>query len=518
MTDTEIVFDSAKPTARLGVVRDAAWYTAATYTSQVLAFIIGIAAKRFLGPTGLGVWTLLFTLLSYLGILGFGVLQATNKEMAYALGKKDELLAEILKGVQFTFVTLTGLLGTIGVLAYVLINFNSLSAEFAFGLVVIALIFPLNQIQFGQVTVYWANKRFPITSLTAILETVLMGTIGLLLIWHYGVYGQIVVFALVVVAKFGFLWWQAQKTLLLKVRFAWNRGAFCRLLSVGFPLQIINLFDLMKLSLASLLVAYYLDITAVGYYALALSIQNYIYWTPNAFSIVMFPRFQERFASFNDDATALLSYLVKPLMGLGFFVLPILISGSYFVVPALIRQALADYKPSIPILPVLLAGTFFLSMEHMPGQLLTTANKLWQRVLLGLISTSVLVVCVGVVIINGPTLLNIVGAVALANLLGFFVNFLYAYAIAGGPRSDRWLWVKLLAAFAYLMVVLLVMDRVLPTWTDSLLRDFGSAFIKWGITLIVLLPLFVVAERNLSLLATFRSLLGARFGGAHRGV
>jgi O-antigen/teichoic acid export membrane protein len=498
------------------IVRDATWYTTATYLSQFLAFGIGVVAKRMLGPTDLGVWAVLLSLLSFLGLLEFGVTQAMNKQMAYAISRGDERLADQYKRTQFTFVTAVALFGSLGVLLYVLINHATLSPVFASGLLWLAIIFPLNQLHMGQVTVFWANKRFDATGLVTLLETVLMGTVGLFLIARIGVYGQIIAFLSALLAKLLFLKWRAQGRKRLEVRFGWSSGAIRDLLRVGLPLEAIALVNLAKLSGTSLLVAYYLDTTSVGYYALALSIQNYIYWTPNAFSIVMFPRFQERMATSNDDTSALRSFLVKPTIGLGYFVLPVLISGSFFLVPVLIRHALPAYVPSITVLHVLLAGTYFLSMEHMPGQLLTTSNHLWHRVALAVITLVALAVSVAVAVVRHPTLLSIVAAVAVGNAVGFFVNFMFAYAVVDGPRVDRWFSARLVGAFTYLIATLVLVDHFMPGSNVSLWRDALLSSAKWLASLVVLIPLFLIAERQLSLVATLRAFVGARIGGVAR--
>jgi len=503
----------AQGTERSRIVRDATWYTSATYLAQFLAFGVGIVAKRLLGPTDLGVWSVLLSLLSFLAMLELGVTQAMNKQVAYAISKGDEVLVDQYKRTQFTFVTALALLGSIGVVLYVELHRASLSPRFASGLLWLALIFPLYQVHMGQVTVYWANRRFDASGLVTLIESVGMGTIGLYLISRIGVYGQIVGYLVVLLAKLSFLAWRARGVPRLQIRFGWHLPALRELMRVGLPLEAMTLVNLAKLSGTSLLVAYFLDTTSVGYFALALSIQNYIYWTPNAFSIVMFPRFQERMATSNDDPTALRSFLVKPTVGLGYFVLPVLISGSFFLVPVLIRHALPAYQSSIVVLKVLLAGTFFLSMEHMPAQLLTATNHLWQRVSLAVVTIVSLAVCIAAAVIFRRSLLSIVAAVAIANAIDFFLNFSFAYAVVDGPRYDRWFVPRLAAAFGYLMLVLVLVDHFLPASYVNFGFDAASAMMKWLVALLALVPLFLVAERQLSLVTTFRGFVIARVGG-----
>lgn len=501
---------------RSGIVRDATWYTSATYLSQFLAFGVGIVAKRLLGPTELGIWAVLLSLLSFLALLEFGVTQATNKQVAYAISKGDEMLVEQYKRTQFTFVTALALLGSVGVVVYVQLFRTTLSTPFASGLLWLAVIFPLYQLHMGQVTVFWANRRFDATALVTLIEAVGMGTIGLFLIWRIGVYGQIIGYLAVLLAKLTFLAWQARGDGALKIRFGWHFPALRQLLRVGLPLDAIAIVNLAKLSATSLLVAYFLDTTSVGYFALALSIQNYIYWTPNAFSIVMFPRFQERMATSNDDPTALRSFLVKPTIGLGYFVLPVLISASFFLVPVLIRHVLPAYVPSIVVLKVLLAGTFFLSMEHMPGQLLTSSNHLWHRVALAMMTLAALAACVAAAVTFRRSLVSIVAAIAVGNAIGFLVAFIFAYGVVDGPRIDRWFVLRLIGAFCYLMLVLVLIDRFLPASPTTLWLDAATSALKWVVALIALLPIFLIAERELQLVTTLRSLVTSRLGGATR--
>jgi len=514
MTDSFSVAVSGKSGEQLDIAHDAAWYTAATYISQIVAFATGIVIKRFIGPTGLGIWTMLTVFLSYLSILEFGVTQAATKEIAYELGKGDEDQVERLKGTQFSFVTLTALIGLSGIVAYVVIRCDKLSPEFLIGLLVIGFCFPVLQIQLAHMTIFWVNKEFRATSLMMLLETLSNTVLGIFLVWQYGVYGLFFNFAITLFIKLGYLLLMAKCSAHLCIRFSWNKAVLKRLLGVGIPLQIVSLVAILKLSLATILVAYFLGTTAVGCYALALSIQTYIYMMPNSFSIIMFPRLQERFAMNKNDASTLLTFLSKPLRGLAFFVLPLLISVSYFLAPVLIRQILPEFEPTILVLKVLLAGTFFLSMEHMPGQIITTTNRLWQRVGLGLLSTIILIVCMAGAVSYGATLVKIACAVTFANTLGFFIGFFYAFSLIGNPRSERWLWAKLLGTFTYLMLSLIVIDQALPTWGDSLLRDFGMAFAKLAISLITFLPLFLIAEHNLSIVQTIRILILSRLSGA----
>jgi O-antigen/teichoic acid export membrane protein len=491
--------------ARSRLVRDASGYMAATYVSQVLAFGIGIVTKGLLGPTDLGIWTMLLAVLSFLGLLEFGVIQAANKEISYALSKGDTAGAERFKRVQFSFVTLTSVIGSIGTIAYALWTRTG-NDSLTLGLMAMALILPISQLHMGQVTVYWANQLFSRTSLLIITETVLTGTVGLLLVWRFGVAGQVLAFLLILLVKIGALASPARGQPQLQIGFAWDLKVLRHLLRTGVPLLLINLSNVLKVSGTVFLIAHFFDAESVGFYSLALSVQNFIYWTPNAFSIVMFPRFQAKYANSNDQAVALRSYLVKPIQGLVFFLLPLLLSAAYFIVPALIDHALPAYKPTIAVLVVMLPGTFFLSLEHMPAQFLTTTNRHWQRVAISLLSLVLLILCAVAAAQISGSLLSFVTGMSVASFLAFMLAFCYAIHHARGPRSDRWLGLVMAGAFVYLAAVVFLVDRFVPASQGTWQVDMAVALGKWLLCLLLLVPLFAVAERKLELLSTLRNL------------
>ena len=492
--------------ARSSLVRDASGFMAATYISQMLAFGIGVVTKGMLGPEDLGIWTLLLAVLSFLGLLEFGVIQAANKEIAYALSKGDEQAAERYKRVQFSFVALTSVLGATALALYAL-WFPSDRHALSIGLIAIALMLPISQLQLGQVSVYWANRHFAATSLLIIIETVLGGTVGLFLVWQFGLAGQVTSFFLILLVKVGSLAWQAGGHTPLRVGFSWDADTIRHLLKIGIPLLLINLSNVLKLSGTVFLISHYFDTQSVGFYSLALSVQNFIYWTPNAFSVVMFPRFQSRYADSNDQAGALRSFLVKPILGLAFFLLPLLLSAAYFIVPTLIEHALPAYVPSIAVLAVMLPGTFFLSLEHMPAQFLTTTNRLWERVVISLSSLALLGLCVLPAMVLEANLLIFVASLSVASLLAFLIAFTYAIHVAKGPRSDRRLPFVVVAAAVYVAIVVLTIDQWGPTSHGPWWADVLVAGGKWGLSLVLFAPLFYMAERQLQLASTLAHLV-----------
>jgi len=127
-------------------------------------------------------------------------------------------------------------------------------------------------------------------------------------------------------------------------------------------------------------------------------------------------------------------------------------------------------------------------------------------VTISLLSMLLLGACVTPAIVMKGDLLSFVASLSFASFLAFTVAFCYAIHLATGPRSDRWLALMLIGAFAYLAAVVLIIDHWLPRSHDSWVPDIAAALGKWGLSLVLLPPLFLFAERHLRLLPTVLNL------------
>jgi len=502
-TDTKI------SNLHLGIANDASMYTIATSISSIIVFMSGLIIKRYLGPTDFGVWSLVYIILTYLILLDFGSIAAANKEIPYEHGKADERSAEVLKGTLFTFIGFIALIVMGGILFYIAIDPVKIHTSVKVGLFCIAVSFPLFQLQQALTTILWINKEFRKASMLVLIEALSNSIIGILLVWMYGLYGMYAAFIVTLTFKVVYLLMVAKQNKKLAFHLKWDWASFERLIRKGVPLQIAGCINLLKVSLATLLIGKYINIAAVGYYAFAVSIQNFILLGPNAFWIIMFPRFQERFAVHNEDVSVLESFFVKPLIGFTFFLLPLMISFSYLLVPPIIRHILPAFLETIPVLHIMLIGTFFFSMECIPGQIMVTTNNLWTRSVLGLFNTAIIILLILLLISYNKDILSFTSAIAIGNFIGFIVNYLVAHNYIKRDRTLHPLGFKMLLAFLYVFATIVVIDIMIPVPTSTA-GDFVISFLKWIVSLIIMLPLFVVAERNLSLVATFKSLFFAR--------
>ncbi len=487
------------------VVRQTASYVFLTYVSQALAILAGFATKRILGPRSFGEWALVYSLMSYAALLEFGVTQAATKEIAYLRARGLHRIASQYRTALFAMVAVAGIAGGAILLWSSRFYWRQGSETMRYGLAAVGLLLPAYLVQTAQVAVCWAEKRFGIVSRMAVWESFVALTLGVLFVWRLGFAGQVVTFAVIVLTKIGIVAWISRRDLRLKIEWGWRWMRAKRLLAVGVPLQLIALSNLLKATGATVLIAYLYGVRDVGLWALALSVQTYVYWTPNALSIVLFPRLQEQFAASRNREAALWEYLRQPWLALSLFVLPILVGSAYFLAPLAIRQVMPAFIEAVPITKSLLLGTWWLSLEHMPLQVLTTANRLWGRLLAQLLGGAGLGVCLAVSVVAKGGIQGIAVGTSIANIVAFVLIGGFASHVAGGLRGARRTWYGMCLAFGYFVAVILTLDFVVPDATGSVGMDVTRTALKCVLCVLLETPLFVLAERRLHVVEAMRS-------------
>ncbi len=402
------------------ILKDASRYTAATYAAQVGGFAVGLATKGLLGPTNVGIWALLNILLGYLAASAVGTTDAIAKEVPYLREKGDSTRAQSLIEAMLGFVL--GVSAAVGlVVAGIAVLRPQLDLPYRVGVLLVGLIFPLWMFMNAQTVLLRAAKRFDALSTQLILQLLVTAAVGVPLIWRFSIYGQYTSFVVlvVVVALYFSRVMRRDTAFVLRPRLNWL--PLRQLFAIGIPLQLASLVTTVQTTADSLLAAKVLGVTSLGYYSLAVTVKGYIYQTPNAFSVVMFPRFQERFAASRDDPAALRTYVEKPILGFALVILPILIGASWQVVPFVVRHFLPAFIPAVPAIRLLLVGTFFTSLWHMPVQFLIAVNKLWQGVLIAGVNACLVVGAVLVATRMHPSVASVAIGTSVAYALGFLL-------------------------------------------------------------------------------------------------
>jgi O-antigen/teichoic acid export membrane protein len=232
----------------------------------------------------------------------------------------------------------------------------------------------------------------------------------------------------------------------------------------------------------------------LGVYSIASIVCQGLYYLPNALSIVMYPRFQERYGQ--TQSTESLRRFVEVQLHVLADVLLAAIAVLFVVLPAAIRTFFpADWSGAIAPLRVMLVATYFISLAPPAGQLLLTIRKQVQVLFLALPCTALGFAAAYVGASYG--LVGVAAGIAFACLVAFLAVNAYALShFSSAPAVAAEIGLVCLTTAAWLGAAVAV-ERLVPAgpWP---LNTIGG----WPLLVVGLLglPLLLRAARRIQAL------------------
>lgn len=480
------------------IVSDTIIYAGCTYISQIIAFLGGIVIRRILGPEDMGTWSLVQIYLTYSIIAELGIISGAEKEIPFFYGKGEKTKAHQLKNFMFSWIIVVSFVAGI-ILAAIGLVFQFQSVELKTGVVFLAVLCPLQLLVNSFSVLLRANKKFGLLGVTNVLYAIVFAGMSIGLAVWLGVYGMYL--ALVATLVLNLLFWFTAAGKKEEFRPGWNfnRPDFLHVFGIGFPMMVNSIIGTFFMTMDSLIVGNVLGTLALGYYGIGVSLNKFIYNVPNAFSIVMFPRYQEKYGK-TEDKNQLYDYIKLPTIGLAFFVLPILIGLGFFFMPFVVRQILPKFEPGIIILKILLAGTFFISLIHMPGQFLYTIYKQRQVIMLSVITFALFFVILLAFTYIGLNIEMIAIATAIAYFTSLVIFMYYALSFLTDLKSRLLMILSILIAFSYSTAALWLIDSVNLFFHKQLLEDLGATSLKFAAYIVAILPLIIYCQVKIKLI------------------
>lgn len=494
---------------RRGVAYDATIYTAGVYGAQVLLFAAGLLQKGILGPTRTGYWALMVTIYSFFGIASLGIFHGAIRQVPAYRGVQNYRAAASAADTAGTISVLSMAALGVGVAAVALIFGAGWPPELHYGLVLLGLTAPLRAFSDVHDLLFQVTKRFGVLSWTVVLRAAIVLVAQTLLVLALGFWGMFA--GLVAATLAAFIYWNIRGLAFPRAPafdFRIDRARVGELMRVGFPILIYSQIWLLFASVDSLIVARFIDVTNLGYYALAVSVTSYVMLLPNSIAIAIFPRMQEQFARREHDAVR--QYVIDVQTLLALVLVPFFIAAVFFGLPVLIRQALPAFVPSIVVIQIMVAGSFLLALVQIPIEYLITTNRRWQVTVLMLVC---LVVNAAMNFVAVAVLHRGVRGAAVATVASYGFVFVAATTYALVREVDRARLLAhtalLLAAGAYTVAVLWGIDWLVGH-SASLAADVALAFAKFAFVAVLLSPLLVVAERRYGTLRLVAGLVRGR--------
>ena len=286
-------------TKRPGISRNLAAYWLAFLFTAGVGFLLSPFVVHHLGSTAYGVWTLLVALVGYLGLLDFGIRGSVTRYVAHHhAGGDNEGCSSIVSAGLVMF-------GLLGILAIFLSGVFSFLSPFLFNipeslvqdtrivLVVggVTMAVTLVGAVFGGVVA--GLQRFDISSGIEILVTAIRtAAVVLALLEGYG----LVTLALIHLAaslSSGLASWAAARKLYpeLRIRFRFPLIPHMRtILSFSLFLSAIHVFGVVIYYSDALVIAVFLPVSAVTFFAIASNLCDYARQVSSALSMLMTPR------------------------------------------------------------------------------------------------------------------------------------------------------------------------------------------------------------------------------------
>jgi len=476
---------------------DASMIIGAAYAAQALTFFAGIIQKGLLGPVGAGFWALMQSFWQLSKIAQIGAFDGASRQIPFHRGREDyeSAAASADTGFTFSLVAMT-VLGAL-LATFALAFGEGWAPEMRYGLVLLGVTGPLRLLADIHLALLHATRRFRTASAATILVAALGLTVQTVLVALYGFYGM---FLGTAVASLGALALYVRLGLTGRRRpaFTWriDRSHMRELVAYGFPFMVFSQIWLLFAGIDSLIIAGFIDVENLGYYALAVSVTTYILHMPKSIGQALFPRMAERYGQ-TGEVSSLARYATDAQQLLAFVLVPAFVAGAFYLFPVLIRHALPEFEPAIAVVHIMAAGSFVLALCNLPIKAMLTAGR--RRALILLVT-----VCLGINAAANYVAVAVldrgIEGAAVATVLSYFVVFVatsgYALTMMLGRRVMVRHVTQLIVVAVYVAAGLWAIEALIGSGAGPLLSDALTAVAKLALFAVLLTPWLFVAERS----------------------
>lgn len=337
--------------------------------------VTSLLLKVVLDPVQMGVWQGLKMFLTYGNYANLGISKGALRDYTVALGRGHTEEARRGLDLAYTFNSVTSLVYAailLGAAAWMGSSANGFVAgPWTIGLAVIGGLAVLSRYVTFQVTILRAHKAFDLTARLSVLEAVLTLVVCSLTTWLWGIYGLLLGTLIVLLGSF--LYIQQYRT--VDLRWAFDAKEVRRLISVGSPILLAGTMITVFRSLDKLMILGYMSDREfqLGCYSVAIMASTQIYGLGNMLSIVMNPRYAEKYGQTGDRREVARLAAASSELHAAAMALPAALA-VVLAVP-LLRDILPDYQTGLPALVWLVPGTVALVLSIPATQFLVAVGR-----------------------------------------------------------------------------------------------------------------------------------------------
>jgi len=322
------------------------------------SLIMGVVIARAFGADGKGVASLILLLPTLLGTFGNAGLHVAN---VYFYGKRNAKLADLAANSLWVSLILGLLVCGVSVALYPLVGSRFFTEVPPGYLLTIALLTPalLLYSYFGSLLL--ATKRVFAFNAVNLAQTTIQLVVVLVAIYGFDagiesvVYGLVFNLVLGAVVNFYLIFKQSH--------FGWrfNRALFGESFRYGLKGYLANALQFLNYRSDVLLVSYLLGTVAVGWYSVAVSFAEILWYVPTALGTILFPVVATSTIAVANTTTARVSRQTVLLMTIASAIVAL---ASPWLIPKVFG---AEFEPAVNALLVLLPGVLIFSVAKILG-------------------------------------------------------------------------------------------------------------------------------------------------------
>jgi O-antigen/teichoic acid export membrane protein len=322
---------------------------------------------HWIAPEDLGLWYTVRLALTYSMFAMGGVVNGLSRELPFYMGKGDRKFCDNLASTSFAYVGLACLLAfIIGVGSAIF--FRSTGEKTVLAIAAVTVLVMLTFYTNYLIVTYRSTKSFQHLSKVKLAEG-LAGLSLLLLVYFSGYTGMLM--RLVLVAIVVALLMHCLRP--VRVSPAWNKEAFGLLLKTGLPIFAMDYLYTSAVTADRVVLLRSGGVKIVGYYALALAVQEAMGVVPKAMREYIYPRMSYSYGS-SKDPLHLWRLGIKGSVVAIAIMIPIALAG-WILLPAIVQVWLPKYSEGIKAAQIaLLAGV---CAAGAVGQSILWSMKAW---------------------------------------------------------------------------------------------------------------------------------------------
>jgi len=343
-------------------IRNALAYSGTNVLAQAVTFLSGFFLRRLLPPELMGAWNLVAVVRGYLQAISLGALAGALRELPILKGQGQAAEETRSRSVALWWSLAEAAVLAIGLWAYTLWHAPAFTSLKMLALVVTGILVVLGKLQEAAITFFQGGQLY-----VPLSRVLLVTTIGYALVLPAGaiVGGIPGLMAAAIVAELARGLWSLSSANRAGLRTVWMFDAqvWKRLVSYGVGFRVADYPQVFFLSLDLLWVERMLGLKALGLYALAKGFYSQATDVTTRMGTVLSTRtLMQHGEGVGREKIGrdMLRFMQFQL----FVSIPLVCWATAAAAPFLIRHITPLYRDSVPVLLVLLLGSFFISSNN----------------------------------------------------------------------------------------------------------------------------------------------------------